>query len=172
MPGGGEGKGGGGWGIEEKMLGRCEVCVSLYHMQVSLLYHYVFVSVCVCACVRVCVCMRACVCVCVCVCVYECVRACVCVCVHACVCVSVCVALLSRFQSSPPSRSSPTLSSTRPSSHIAASLSTAVLAGGGGGDGGRGRGVESTHLKEHLEAAESELFELKSVLQAKAGYLQ
>ena len=93
-----------------------------------------------------------------------------CVCMRA--CLSVCVALLSRFQSSPPSRSSPTLSSTRPSSHIAASLSTAVLAGGRGGDGGRGRGVEPTRLKEHLEAAESELFELKSVLQAKAGCLQ
>ena len=32
--------------------------------------------------------------------------------------------------------------------------------------------MESTRLKEHLEAAESELFELKSVLQAKAGCLQ
>ena len=100
----------------------------------------------------------------------ACMRMCVCACVRVCVCV--CIALLSRFQSSPPSRSSPTLSSTRPSSHIAASLSTAILAGGGGGDGGRGRGVESTRLKEHLEAAESELFELKSVIQAKAGCLQ
>ena len=82
---------------------------------------------------------------------------------HARVCVSVCVALLSRFQSSPPSRSSPTLSSTRPPSHIAASLSTAVLATGGG------RGGESARLKEHLEAEESELFEVKGVLQAKVG---
>ena len=87
----------------------------------------------------------------------------VCVHAHTCVCVSVCVALLSRFQSSPPSRSSPTLSSTRPPSHIAASLSTAVLAAGGG------RGGESTRLKEHLEAEESELFEVKGVLQAKVG---
>ena len=32
--------------------------------------------------------------------------------------------------------------------------------------------MESTRLKEHLEATESELFELKSVLQTKAGCLQ
>ena len=82
---------------------------------------------------------------------------------RTCVCVCVCVALLSRFQSSPPSRSSPTLSSTRPPSHIAASLLTAVLAAGG-----RRRG-ESTCLKEHLEAEESELFEVKDDLQAKVG---
>ena len=81
-------------------------------------------------------------------------------------CVCVCFPL-SRFQSSPPSRSSPAHSSTQPPPHIAAGPSTAAIGGGGGGGGG-GRGEDSTHLKEHLEAAETELFELKSVLRAKA----
>ena len=39
---------------------------------------------------------------------------------------------------------------------------TALAAGGG-------RGGESTRLKEHLEAEESELYEVKGVLQAKVG---
>ena len=75
--------------------------------------------------------------------------------IHVCVCCSP----LHRFQSSPPSGSSPTLSGTQPMSHVAPS-STVTTEGGGGGGG-------EYRLKEHLEAAEAELFELKSVLQAK-----
>ena len=73
--------------------------------------------------------------------------------------VCVCCSPLHRFQSSPPSGSSPTLSGTQPMSHVAPS-STVTTEGGGGGGG-------EYRLKEHLEAAEAELFELKSVLQAK-----